>query len=457
MKKVLALIVAMTMLMTLSTGALAIEPAAGPEAPAPAVEEQGAEAQEIIKIVGQLPPEDGIYKGHASVNPGSSSSSGRDVASFDAPLGYQLKEGWSIQSVRFQDGLLSAVYPAAVSGMPAVGVNIPRDRDYGPDDVWSSFHDTLIFTVTDGTQILDYPFPVQMDLYGYAICQLTDEDREMIYLYDHVTLPMGKTTTLTLKISDAAQQMDLPIDRYELEYPSDCMTVKVVKVDDYTFRILLTPTAAAQFTFSYRFYGANSYGIGSSFLMEFGQDGEPPVVDSGAAPAETAPPATDNPANSTKTASALKAGEAVAVKLINGTADLSTDTMDALGGSKGKLTLTNGGMTVVIPGGFGKVNEPGRISYPFDYLGSPRHAAAMLAAVKGEGARSEARKVGGVMDLPATATITLKTKLTGTVHIYRYNEDTERFSLVASPVVKDGTVTFSTRQLGYMLLTTGTV
>ena len=170
-----------------------------------------------------------------------------------------------------------------------------------------------------------------------------------------------------------------------------------------------------------------------------------------------APQASDNDANAEKTTDALRDGEAVSLKLTNGSAGLSTDTIDTLGGSKGKLTLQNGGMTVTIPGGFGKVNEPGRIYFPFDYEDAPRCAADMLAAVKGESAKSEARKVGGAMTLPTTVTVTLKTKLTGTVHIYLYNEETGKFTLLASPVAKDGTVTFSTRQMGYMLLTTGRI
>ena len=184
---------------------------------------------------------------------------------------------------------------------------------------------------------------------------------------------------------------------------------------------------------------------------------KPPVVDSGAAPADKTPQATDNPANDDKTTDALRSGDAVELKLTNGSAGLSTDTIDTLGGSKGKLTLQNGGMTVTIPGGFGKVNEPGRIYFPFDYEDAPRCAADMLAAVKGESAKSEARKVGGSMTLPTTVTVTLKTKLTGTVHIYLYNEETGKFTLLASPVAKDGTITLSTRQMGYMLLTTGRV
>lgn len=184
---------------------------------------------------------------------------------------------------------------------------------------------------------------------------------------------------------------------------------------------------------------------------------KPPVVDSGAAPVDKTPQATDNPANDDKTTDALRSGDAVELKLTNGSAGLSTDTIDTLGGSKGKLTLQNGGMTVTIPGGFGKVNEPGRIYYPLDFSDSLANAADLAAAVKGEKAKTEVVKAGGDMVMPTTVTVTLKTKLTGTVNVYYYNDTTRRYTLLASPAAKDGKITFATKQMGTMVLTTGTI
>ena len=114
-------------------------------------------------------------------------------------------------------------------------------------------------------------------------------------------------------------------------------------------------------------------------------------------------------------------------------------------------------MTVSIPGGFGKVNEPGRIYYPVDFSDSLATAADLAAAVKGEKAKTEVVKAGGDMVMPTTVTVTLKTKLTGTVNVYYYNPETRRYTLLASPVAKDGTITFATKQMGTMVLTTGTI
>ena len=169
------------------------------------------------------------------------------------------------------------------------------------------------------------------------------------------------------------------------------------------------------------------------------------------------PPATENAANDDKTLDKLAAGESAEVKLTSGSAALATDTMDTLGSHGGKLTVTVDKMTVAIPGGFGKVNEPGRIYYPLDFSASLATAADLAAAVKGEKAKTEVVKAGGDMVMPTTVTVTLKTKLTGTVNVYHYNDTTRRYTLLASPAAKDGKITFATKQMGTMVLTTGTI
>ena len=166
---------------------------------------------------------------------------------------------------------------------------------------------------------------------------------------------------------------------------------------------------------------------------------------------------TENAANDDKTLDKLSAGESAEVKLVSGSAALSTDTMDTLGGHGGKLTVTVDKMTVVIPGGFGKVTEPGRIYYPLDFTSSLPNASDLAAAVKGDKAKTEVVKAGGNMVMPTTVTVTLKTKLEGTVHVYHYNEETRRYTLIASPVAQDGKITFTTKQMGVMVLTTGTI
>jgi len=81
----------------------------------------------------------------------------------------------------------------------------------------------------------------------------------------------------------------------------------------------------------------------------------------------------------------------------------------------------------------------------------------MTSYVKEKNAKSETCKVGGNFSIPTTATITLRTKLSGKINVYHFNEDTRRFTLVASPTVQGSKVTFATNYLGNFLLTTGAI
>jgi hypothetical protein len=150
---------------------------------------------------------------------------------------------------------------------------------------------------------------------------------------------------------------------------------------------------------------------------------------------------------------------AIPVKLTTGSANLYVGTADLIGSGKVGLlaNVNNGAMTVLLPGGFGKVSEAGRVYYPLDFESNPRFADDMLSAVQGEGAKSEAVKAGGWMTMPATVTVSLKTRLEGKVNVYLYNPETGKYTLLASPTAKDGRITFGTRQMGYMVLTTGRI
>ena len=92
-----------------------------------------------------------------------------------------------------------------------------------------------------------------------------------------------------------------------------------------------------------------------------------------------------------------------------------------------------------------------------DFSDNLANAADLAAPVKGDGAKTEVVKAGGDMVMPTTVTVTLKTKLTGTVNVYYYNPETRRYTLLASPTAKDGKITFATKQMGTMVLTTGTI
>ncbi len=149
----------------------------------------------------------------------------------------------------------------------------------------------------------------------------------------------------------------------------------------------------------------------------------------------------------------------VPVKLHGLEASLSVDTMDLLAyGKVGiKANINNGAAEIILPNGFQHTPEPGRFGYPLGFQKDPRDAELMKSAVKEEDAKTEAYKLGGNVVLPTTATVTIKTKLDGKVNIYYWNDETRKYTLLATPTAEDGKVTFATKQLGHLLVTTGTV
>ncbi|MEG1389207.1 MAG: hypothetical protein RSD07_02480 [Angelakisella sp.] len=178
----------------------------------------------------------------------------------------------------------------------------------------------------------------------------------------------------------------------------------------------------------------------------------------------------ENEANTPETTSRIthaKTGETVAVQLVSGSADVGVSLMNTLGsapaGTALKLTITNGlaggSIEMVFPGGFGKVNEPGRVTYPLSYFEKAKDNDTMIKSAVGEGILSYTAQVGANITLPTVATITLKTTIPNgkTVNIYKYNEKIGKFTLIAKATVKDGKLTFTTKELGQLLFTTGTV
>ncbi len=150
---------------------------------------------------------------------------------------------------------------------------------------------------------------------------------------------------------------------------------------------------------------------------------------------------------------------AVPVKLSGLEASLSLDTMDLLAGGKVglKASINSGAAEVILPAGFTHTPEPGRFGYPLGFQKDPRGSDLMTELVKGDTAKTETCKLGGNVVLPTTATVTIKTKLDGKVNVYYWNDETKKATLIASPTAADGKVTFATKQLGHLILTTGTI
>jgi hypothetical protein len=187
-------------------------------------------------------------------------------------------------------------------------------------------------------------------------------------------------------------------------------------------------------------------------------NGEIIVTEEGEAPApvvtdnEPVISVTDNEANSTETQDAIRAGEKVKVKIYNSANAIFLKTMNLLGGnSEASLTVFIGDMSVTIPGGFGTVTEAGRIYYPMTYRKSFREASVMKA-LAGD-VKCEAVEAGGSMVMPTSVTVTLNTRLEGTVYVYLYDENSGKLTYVASSAEKDGKITFTTTRLGHFLLT----
>ena len=150
---------------------------------------------------------------------------------------------------------------------------------------------------------------------------------------------------------------------------------------------------------------------------------------------------------------------AVPVKLSGLEASLSLDTMDLLATGKVglKASINSGAAEVILPAGFTHTPEPGRFGYPLGFQKDPRGSDLMTELVKGDTAKTETYKLGGNVVLPTTATVTIKTKLDGKVNVYYWNDETRKATLIASPTAADGKVTFATKQLGHLILTTGTI
>ncbi len=150
---------------------------------------------------------------------------------------------------------------------------------------------------------------------------------------------------------------------------------------------------------------------------------------------------------------------AVPVKLSGLEASLSLDTMDLLATGKVglKASINSGAAEVILPAGFTHTPEPGRFGYPLGFQKAPRGSDLMTELVKGDTAKTETCKLGGNVVLPTTATVTIKTKLDGKVNVYYWNDETRKATLIASPTAADGKVTFATKQLGHLILTTGTI
>ena len=377
---------------------------------------------------------------------------------------------YEIEDCRFEKGLIDVkVQRGGIYMRPATPHN---DVKY----LGKTIEDTLIIKLSDGNT---YTFPTVMTFDADIDLEFRKlEDGSSIH-----TLPYGKTYNFVLDILDMA---DVSVQPFQVEMSEDgdsgVLQIGDITVEGKVARVPITPLRVG--TVELHVKVVDTTGDQHSehwYPINVIPEGVPPVLTPGAFDKDDA---SDNEANSSDTLADIAAANdalatggdlpkevvnattaggatvpAIPVKLTTGSANLYVGTADLIGSGKVGLlaNVNNGAMTVLLPGGFGKVSEAGRVYYPLDFESSPRYAAEMLSAVQGENAKSEAVKAGGWMTMPATVTVSLKTRLEGKVNVYLYNPETGKYTLLASPTAKDGRITFGTRQMGYMVLTTGRI
>lgn len=352
------------------------------------------------------------------------------------------------------------------------------------EDIGKTLEDTIEVTLSNGQT---YSFPLKITYEGGASIEQVGSH----WYISH--LELGKEVTFSMVIKDPQNLFAVPYeievvqdtsDGAELPKEEQLLEIGEITKNGKEFTIQITPVKAGFEHIGVFAIDDTGWRIGKGWELEVSKDGNFASYDPFVGTEDNSP--TDNAANSNETAEAIReaaqvltsgAGElpknavsvstasgatmtAIPVKLSSGSAALSVDTANTLGENGVALSanVDNGAMEVILPGGFGQINEPGRIYYPLDLNTAPSCAEEMKAAVKGnEDTRTETVKAGGDMVLPTTATITLKTKLEGRVNIYYYNEETRRFTKLATASPADGKVTFATRQMGHLVLTTGTI
>lgn len=354
-------------------------------------------------------------------------------------------------------------------------------------DIGKTVEDTITIVLKEGETEKSYSFNLVVCYRGGMVLNQVGSHSGISRFI------LGETKTLSFEITDPENMLVLP---YEVEIGFETMNGEVIQdpaeglleigepqIDGKSFSFTVTPVKAGTQRIHVYYTGADGMRGGKGWDYQVSADGN---FSEWVKVGDTENSPTDNAANSNETAEAIReaaqvltsgAGElpknavsvstasgatmtAIPVKLSSGSAALSVDTANTLGENAVALSanVDNGAMEVILPGGFGQINEPGRIYYPLDLNTAPSCAEEMKAAVKGnEDTRTETVKAGGDMVLPTTATITLKTKLEGRVNIYYYNEETRRFTKLATASPADGKVTFATRQMGHLVLTTGTI
>ena len=356
----------------------------------------------------------------------------------------------------------------------------PADPLTKPEDVGKTIEDTIHITLGNGET---YSFHLVVTYVGHGHIQCQNQLK---------VFTLGEQVVLDVKVVDPTDTFSVP---YRVEFfqgtkadveayrnaPEEQLLLRVDEmevIDKENFTITVTPIKTGAEQVLIHAIDENRKGYGQGWRIQVVEEGQKPIE------SITIPSKTDNQRAEEaavdvidKVNEAIAAGEelpakaqtvetatgststVVPVKLHGLEASLSVDTMDLLADGKVgiKANINNGAAEIILPNGFQHTPEPGRFGYPLGFQKDPRDAELMKSAVKEEDAKTEAYKLGGNVVLPTTATVTIKTKLEGKINVYYWNDETKKATLIASPTAADGKVTFATKQLGHLILTTGTI
>lgn len=353
------------------------------------------------------------------------------------------------------------------------------------EDVGKFIEDTIHITLENGET---YSFKLSVDYIGGA--KVATQNQERVFT-------LGKQVTLNVKILDPTDDYALPqIVEFEQQNMADYKNNRETPEENWQFRVDEIKLTEGEKDFSVtvtpiQIVGdgvahisintsdANGKGYGQGWQVQVIREGEEPKgssriesasenqraesaamdalesVNEAIASGETMPAKAQ-----TVTTAGGESATVVSTKLYGLSATLSVGAMETLADSKVGLraSLDNGAAEVIIPGGFTMPTGTGVLAYSLGFQKDPLYSNIMAAdvAAKNPDAKTEVYRVGGGT-LPTTATVTIKTKITGRVNVYYWNEDTRRYTLISSPTAENGKVTFATKQLGNLVVTTGTI
>ena len=488
MKRILALILAAAMLLAGNVVALAAETTGG----------ETGDTTAGTTTPDTTTPEDGATPPDDTTNPDTPVEEAAPVTLNDYQPGEQIQLSWNIHAL----GNTQGIRVLTTDGVKLVKYSHDNEAELDFFDevendsmVWlkiklknnnaetvnldKPIEDTIYVTLDNGKT---YSFPLLISYNKGAKLEVKSGDRNHFIL--------GKESSFVMTMLDPENVFPLPyeveivqqsVSGTELSEDEQLLRIKDIQKDGKDFTVSVEAIRVGRGHMNIYVTDGDGRGYGQGQSMEVSADGtykkpetlqdrndrsdnqraEESAMDALESVNEAIASGETMPAKAqTVTTATGESTTVVSAKLYGLGASLSVDTMATLAGSKVGLraNLDNGAAEVVIPGGFTMPTGTGVLGYSLGFQKEPLYTNLMTAdvAAKNPDAKTEVYKVGGGV-LPTTATVTIKTKIAGKVNVYYWNEATRRYTLIASPTAENGKVTFATKQLGSLVVTTGTI